>query len=158
MKRFWMLVAVSSVSAIALRATPPPTTPTAVIAKVDSYEHYRAFRGERFSLQTPYGNDAAIVATIVSPESLAGREIAIPFESKDEQRELLVQRGTTFRFEHRTNLADLRKKTDAVRRRAIAFPEFGLQVLNPEGEVVASYDGALSGLKAAREKKAEEPR
>jgi len=154
MKRFWMLAALISGSAFTLNAAPPPTTPTTVFAKVDSYEHYRAFRGEHFGFHTPYGNDAAIVATIIFPESLAGREIAIPFESKDEQREILVQPGTTFRFDHRTNLADLRQKTDLVRRRAIGFPELGIDVLDSKGEVVVSYEGALSRLRAAREKKA----
>lgn len=154
MKRFSTLIALFSVSTSALLATPPPITPRTVIAKVDSYEHYRSFRGSRFSQQTPYGNEATIVAKITYPASLAGREIAIPFESQNERNELLVQPGTMFRFEHPINVADLREKTDWVRRRAIGFPELGIQIIDAKGEVLVSYDGALTRLDAAKEKKA----
>lgn len=129
-------------------AAPLPVTPYTVVAKVVSYEHYRSIGGaERFSQATPHGNDSTIVATIVLPESLAGREIAIPFEASVDRKELLVQKGTVFRFEHTRNLADIRGRTDWVRRRALPFPGHGILVLKPNGEVAEAYEGALAGLK-----------
>lgn len=140
--------------AVALQAKEPEITPYTVIAKVTSYEHYRAFGGSaRFSQATPHGNEYTIVAVIQYPDSLEGREIGIPFESRKDGKELLVQPGTVFRFEHRMNLADLRRRTDPIRRRGIAFPELGIVVLKPDGEVAESYDGSLSGLAAKEAKK-----
>ncbi len=132
-----------------LRAAVLPVTPYTVIARVDSYEHYSAFGGAvRFSLAMPYGNSDTIVATILQPAMLAGREIAIPFESRKDGRELLVQKGTVFRFESRTNLAYLRDQTDRVYRRPIEFPELGVIVLKPSGEVAEVYEGVLNSRMA----------
>lgn len=128
-----------------------PITPYTVVARVDSFEHYRASAGQaRFSLSAPYGSDDTVVATIVQPESLAGREIAIPFESKKGGKELLVQPGTIFRFEHISNLANLRSQTDRVYRSAIGFPEMGVIVLKPNGEVGEAYEGSWTKRVAAR--------
>lgn len=149
-----LLACFSLMLAGALRAAPLPVTPYTVIARVDSFEHYRALGGaERFSNATPHGNDDTIVATIVQPATLAGREIAIPFESKKDGKELLVQRGTVFRFEHRMNLSDLRNRTDPVRRRAIEFPALGIIVPNADGAVAEAYEGSLTALNAAELKK-----
>jgi hypothetical protein len=127
-----------------------PVTPYTVVAKVVTFEHYRAFGSNaRFSQATPYGNDDTVVAVILQPASLAGREIAIPFESKKDGKELLVQTGTIFRFEYYMNLADLRARTDQVRRRAIEFPAQGVIVLKASGEVGETYAGRLSPLLAA---------
>lgn len=153
MKRLLTVVSFLAVFA-GVHANPLPVTPFTVIAKVESFEPYRAFGGERrFGPATPYGNEDTIVATILQPASLAGREIAIPFESRKDRKELLVQPGTVFRFEHRVNLADLRYKTDNVRRRKIAFPELGIIVLKPDGEVGEAYEGSLTPLMAAEWKK-----
>lgn len=133
-----------------LRAAVLPVTEWTVVARVDSFEHYRAGSSRsRFSLSAPYGSDDTIVATIVAPESLAGREIAIPFESKKGGKELLVQRGTIFRFEHISNLANLRSQTDRVYRSAIGFPEMGIIVLKPNGEVGEAYEGSWTARMAA---------
>lgn len=160
MKRFLTVVSFLAVFVGGLRAVPLPVTPFTVIAKVESFEHYRALGGERrFGPATPYGNEDTIVATILQPESLAGREIAVPFESKKDRKELLVQPGTIFRFENRVNLADLHYKTDNVRRRAIDFPELGIIVLKADGEVAEAYEGSLTPRMAAElEKKAEATR
>ena len=150
MKRLLTVVAFLAAVAPVLRAAPLPVTPYTVIAKVDSFEQYRAIGGsQRFAPASPYGNEYTILATIVHPTSLAGREIAIPFESKKEGKELLVQPGTVFRFEHPMNLTDLRYKTDPVMRRAIAFPELGIVALNADGEVGEAYEGHLTALRAA---------
>jgi hypothetical protein len=150
MKCLLMVASCFAALVSALRAAPLPVTPLTVIAKVESFEHYRAFGGaQRFGPTTPYGNEYAIIATILAPASLAGREIAIPFESKKEGRELLVQPGTVFRFEHRTNLNDLRYKTDNVKRRAIEFPAMGILALKADGEVGEAYEGHLTPLRAA---------
>ncbi len=143
-----------------LRAAVLPVTPYTVVAKVDSFEHYRAYEGAgRFGLSAPYGSDDTIVATIVLPEALAGREIAIPFESKKDGKELLVQRGTVFRFEHHANLSDLRSRTDRVYRRAIGFPLMGIIALKPNGEVGEAYEGAWTArIAAAQAKQAEAKR
>lgn len=139
-----------------LRAAVLPITPYTVVAKVDSFEHYRAYGGpERFGLSAPYGSDDTIVATIVVPESLAGREIAIPFESKKSGKELLVQRGTVFRFEYHASLSDLRSRTDRVYRQAIGFPLMGVIALKPNGEVGEAYEGAWTARMAANAKKAD---
>jgi hypothetical protein len=150
MKRLLTVVSFFAAFAAALSAAPLPVTPYTVIAKVKSFEHYRVLGSDqRFGPDTPYGNDYTIVATILAPASLAGRELAIPFESKKVGKELLVQPGTVFRFEHAMNLTDLRYKTDDVKRRAIGFPELGILALNAEGEVTETYDGHLTALKAA---------
>lgn len=142
-----------------LRAANLPITPYTVVARVDSFEHYRANpRDPRFSLSAPFGSDDTIVATVVLPESLAGREIAIPFESKQGGKELLVQPGTIFRFEHISNLANFRSQTDRVYRSAIGFPERGIIVLKPTGEVAEAYAGSWTTRMAAAEKKAVTPR
>src|SRR4051812_21123763 len=110
-----------------LTAAALPVTPYTVVARVESYETLRTPPGSpEFTLSAPYGNEGAIVAKIVKPDSLAGREIAIPFEASPERQELLVQKGTIFRFEHPRNLEDLRNRTDPVRRRMIGFPERGI--------------------------------
>lgn len=132
-----------------LHAAVLPVTPYTVVARVDSFEHYRASSHGRFSLSAPYGSDDTIVATIVLPESLAGREIAIPFESKKGGKELLVQKGTIFRFEHISNLSNLRSQTDRVYRSAIGFPEMGVIVLKPNGEVAEAYEGSWTARMAA---------
>jgi hypothetical protein len=136
-----------------LSAAVLPVTPYTVVARVDSFEHYRASAGSRFGLSAPYGSDDTIVATIVLPESLAGREIAIPFESKKGGKELLVQRGTIFRFEHISNLANLNSQTDRVYRRAIGFPERGILVLKPNGEVGEAYEGSWTRRMTAQAEK-----
>jgi hypothetical protein len=137
-----------------LAAAVLPVTPYTVVARVQSFEHYRAYGdASRFGLATPYGNDDTIVATIVLPESLAGREIAIPFESKRSGQEVLVQRGTIFRFEYHANLADLRSRTDGVYRRAIPFPLMGIIALKPDGEVAEAYEGMWSSRLAADQRK-----
>lgn len=145
MKRLFFLLAwlISGAAAI---AAPLPVTPYTVIARVDSWEHYRAFGRGGYSLSAPYGSEDTIVATILQPESLAGREIAIPFESKKEGRELLLQRGTIFRFEYHMNLADLRGRTDFVWRRPIEFPRNGILALKANGEVGEAYEGVLTPL------------
>jgi hypothetical protein len=151
MKRFLSVVSILAAAAGMLQASPPPSvTPRTVVCKVESFEHYRALGGiDRFSMASPYGNEETIIATIVYPVSLAGREIAIPFESKKDRKELLVQRGTVFRFEHRMNLADLRNRTEWVHRRAIEFPALGLIALKPDGEAGEIYAGVLTPLVAA---------
>ena len=147
MNPFLIIVSFLVFSVGVASASPHAGASRKVVAKVVSFEHYRALGGaERFSQATPYGNEDTVVATILSPESLAGREIAIPFESKQEGRELFVQPGTVFSFEHRMNLADLRARTDWVRRRAIEFPVFGIVVLKNNGDVAESYPGSLSAL------------
>jgi hypothetical protein len=134
-----------------LSAAALPLTPYTVVARVDSFEHYRAgSSGSRFSLAAPYGSDDTVVATIVLPESLAGREIAIPFESKKGRKELLVQPGTIFRFEHISNLANLRSQTDRIYRSAIGFPEMGILVLKSNGEVGEAYEGSWTKRMTAR--------
>ncbi len=134
-------------------AAPLPLTPFTVIARVDSFEHYRALGGaQRFSAATPHGNDDTIVATLVWPDSVAGREVAIPFESRKDGKELLVQPGTIFRFENRLGLTDLRSRTDNVRRRAIGFPELGVFALKSNGEVAEAYEGSLTALVLAEGK------
>ena len=150
-----LLLMVSSLAlACGLGAAELPVTPYTVVAKVDSFEHYRSLGGaNRFGPATPQGNEYTIVATILQPKSLAGREIAIPFESKKDGKELLVQPGTVFRFEHRVALADLRYKTDNVKRRAIEFPALGIIVLKADGEVAEAYEGELTPLMAEKLKK-----
>lgn len=144
MRRLFLVLLSVTLSGVGQAGT-PPATPYTVIARVDSFEKYRASsRSERFSLATPYGSDTTIVATIVQPESLAGREIAVPFESKKSGTELLVQPGTLFRFEYHANLLELRNRTDRVRRRTIPFPLHGVIVLKPGGEVAELYRGVLS--------------
>jgi len=156
MKRLLMVASCFAALVPMLSAAPLPVTPFTVIAKVESFEHYRALAGaQRFSPAAPYGNDDTIIATILQPASLAGREIAIPFESKKGGKELLVQPGTVFRFEHRRNLIDLQFKTDNVRRRVIAFPELGIIALKADGEVGEAYEGSLTPLMAAKLQKAE---
>ncbi|HWA29177.1 MAG TPA: hypothetical protein VG734_26235 [Lacunisphaera sp.] len=138
------------IAAAGLSAAPLPVTPYTVIARVTSFENVRLLRGPaRFSQEAPHGSDSTLMAVIVFPRSLAGRDIAIPFESRREGRELLVQKGAVFRFEHTRNLADLRERTDAVYRRVIAFPPNGIAVLKPEGGVAEAYEGSLSQLRAA---------
>ena len=138
-----------------MRAVALPVTPYTVVAQVKSFERYTAIGGaQRFSSVTPYGNEDSIIAKILLPASLAGREIAIPFESKKNGQELLVQPGTVFRFEHRMNVADLRYRTDMVLRSAIGFPEMGIIVLKADGEVAEAYEGTLTPLRAAELKKA----
>jgi hypothetical protein len=156
MSRFIQLI-LSLALAGGLHAAVLPVTPYTVVARVDSFEHYRASAGHsRFGLSAPYGSDDTIVATIVLPESLAGREIAIPFESKKSGKELLVQKGTIFRFEHISNLSNLRSQTDRVYRRAIGFPEMGIIVLKPNGEVAEAYEGSWTArMAAANAKKSE---
>jgi len=122
-----------------------PVTPYTVVARVTAFENYRASGGTgRYSLATPYGSDDTIVAIILQPASLAGREIALPFESKKGGKELLVQPGTIFRFEYHANLQDLRAQTDMVYRRAIPFPLMGVIALKPSGEVAEVYEGVWS--------------
>jgi hypothetical protein len=153
MKRSIMVTAALVLGVLA-QAKEPATTPYTVVAKVTSYEHYRAFGGSnRFSQATPHGNEYTVVAIIQHPESLEGREIGIPFESRKDGKELLVQPGTVFRFEHPMNLADLRRRTDPIRRRGIAFPELGIVVLTPDGEVAETHDGSVSALAAKEAKK-----
>lgn len=147
MKSILFTVAFLVSSAGVVGAPKAVEAPRTVVAKVKAFEHYRALGGAwRFSQVTPYGNEDTVVAIILSPESLAGREIAIPFESQNEGRELLVQPGTIFRFEHRMNLADLRSQTDWVRRRAIEFPALGIVALKNNGDVGESYPGSLTPL------------
>ena len=153
MKRLLMVASCFAALVPVLRAAPMPVTRFTVIAKVESFEHYRAVGGERFGPDSPYGNEDTIVAIILKPESLAGREIAIPFESKKERKELFVKPGTVFRFEHSLNLGDLRYKTDNVQRRAIGFPELGVIVLKQDGEVGEAYEGSLTPLIAAASEK-----
>ncbi|MBI2516761.1 MAG: hypothetical protein HYV95_07570 [Opitutae bacterium] len=118
------------------------TTPYTVIAEVVSYEHYKAFRQMgQFSLDAPYGNESTIVAKIIAPASLAGREIAIPFESADEDHELLVRKGTTFRWEHHANLNELRGRTESIFRHVLPFPRRGIISLRNDGEIAAFYPG-----------------
>lgn len=147
MHRILALVSFLALSA-ALSAGMLPVTPFTVVAKVTSYEHYRALGSpHRYSLETPHGNSSTLIATILQPDLLAGREIAIPFESLRSGKELLVQKDTIFRFEHTRNLADLRNRTDLVRRSVVAFPERGILVLKPDGEVGEAYAGILTASK-----------
>ena len=145
--------------AVGLRATVLPVTPYTVVTRVDSFEHYRAGAEQaRYDLSAPYGSDDTIVATILLPESLAGREIAIPFESKKGGKELLVQRGTIFRFEHISNLSNLRSQTDRIYRSAIGFPEMGIVVLKPKGEVAEAYEGSWTNRIVVANEKAKAAR
>ena len=154
MKRLLLVASCFAALVSALRAAPVPVTPFTIIAKVASFEHYRALGGtQRFAQATPYGNESTIVATILHPVSLAGREIAIPFESKKDGKELLVQTGTVFRFEYEINVTDLYYKTDNVKRQAIEFPSLGILVLKTDGEVGETYEGHLTALQAAESKK-----
>jgi hypothetical protein len=146
MRRFLMLVSLVATAA-SLPSAGLPVTAYTVIARVSSYEQQRVVAGtQRYSLAWPHGNEATLIATIVSPESLAGREIAIPFESPQGRKALIVKKGTVFRFEHTANLNDLRDQTDWVRRRVIDFPARGIVVVNAKGRVLEAYEGSLTGL------------
>lgn len=141
MKKFLLIC--SLLAYCGLHGSELPVTKYTVIAEVVSYENYVAWRQmTRFSFETPYGNQATIVAKILAPASLAGREIAIPFESTDEDRELLVRSGTVFRWEHYQNLVALRNHTSCLGRAAIEFPRRGIIVLKASGEVAATYPGS----------------
>jgi hypothetical protein len=148
MKHLLALVAFSFLPGL-LSAVVLPVTEYTVIAKVTSFENSISRpSAQRFSLATPYGNESAVIATILRPADLAGREIAIPFESRQDGKELFVQPGTVFRFEHPRNLNDLRSRTDNVRRSLIRFPEMGVLVLKADGEVAEAYEGVLTPLVA----------
>ena len=158
MRSLLLATAVLTAFSVGLRAAPLPMTPYTVVAQVESFEHYRALGGnQRFSMATPHGNEETVIAKILQPESLAGREIAIPFESRKDGKELLVQRGTVFRFEHRMNLSDLRDQTERIRRRAIEFPALGIIVPNADGGVAEAYEGSLTALAVAELKKKSAP-
>ena len=147
MKRFLVLVSLLIAASVG-RAAALPVTPFTVVAKVVSFEHQRAPGIQPgYSQAAPHGNEGIIVATIILPESLAGREITIPFQASPEEKELLIQKGTTFRFEHNANLGDIHNRTDWVFRRGLEFPGRGILVLKPGGEVAEAYEGVLTRVK-----------
>lgn len=108
-----------------------------VLAVVSSCEDYVASR--RFvenGIDAPYGWHKTVVATIVAPESLAGREIALPYDTRDAAKDPLCQKGALVSFEHRMNLADLRNRTRWVGRSPVEFPYLGLSVIAIGGRPV----------------------
>lgn len=76
----------------------------------------------------------------------AGREIAIPYEVCDGEKDLLTQPGTVFRREHPQDLAFLRGQLDFVRRMPMPFPARGIITLDQTGRVAAAYPSYLNSL------------
>ncbi len=131
---------------------PLPTTPHTVVAKVVSFETVPAAQGRFQSnfIDAPYGWDAMIVAEIVAPRSLAGREFALPFGLTDGRSLALKEPGTLFRWESEQNLAALRRDTESLRRATLPFPRRGVLAYRARTDTVEFYPSVLNRAPLAR--------
>jgi hypothetical protein len=124
--RFLLFVGAAGLSAA---ETKPVVSPDRVVALVTSVEDYQVSKNYYLNyIDAPYGWEKTVIARIILPESLAGREIAIPYDSLTPEADPLCQKGALFVFQHRMNLSDLRNRTDWIKRSAIEFPRKGLTV------------------------------
>ncbi len=131
------LVALPAVRAVELRL---PVTDFTVIAEVVSFEYYTASHQFAYDfIKAPYGWDHTIVAKIVAPENLAGREIALPFAPWKMDTMSLTKAGTLFRWESEVNLLGLKFATETLQRTAVPFPRRGIIALKPDGSVAELY-------------------
>lgn len=148
MKKFLLLALVVVTTGFAAETLRPlPVTPFTVIARVVSHEHFiadRAFIGNY--LDAAYGWRDCVVAEIVHPQALAGREIAMPYEQRLEPDDPLTHPGTLFRWESTQNLGFLRNSLDRVRRTAMPFPARGVIALDADGRVAAAYPSYLNAF------------
>jgi hypothetical protein len=153
MKKLLLLVAAVATAACAEEVPLPlPITSQTVVAKVVSFETVPA-AGGRFQsnfIDAPYGWDAMIVAEIVAPSQLAGREFALPFGLFDGRSLALKEPGTIFRWESEQNLAALRRDTESLARATLPFPRRGIIAYRARADTVEFYPSVLNRGPVAR--------
>lgn len=153
MKKLLLLVAAVATAACAEEVPLPlPTTPQTVVAKVVSFETVPAAGGRFLSnhIDAPYGWDAMIVAEIVSPSQLAGREFALPFGLFDGRALALKEPGTLFRWESEQNLVLLRRDTESLARATLPFPRRGILAYRARTDSVEFYPSVLNRAPVAK--------
>lgn len=143
MKRSVILGALLLAAGAPMLAADLPITRFTVVAKVISHEHYPASPLFVYDfISAPYGGRSSVVAEIVFPRSLAGREVALPFEwHPGQEGTLLAKPGTVFRWESHFNLQALHHATASLRRAALPFPQRGIIAFNSDGSIGELYPG-----------------
>ncbi len=129
MKKIWRLVfwCLTGLAAVAAERNRSQDRVIAIVTSVEDNLLDRRFYMN--NVDAPYGWEKTVVAKIIYPESLAGREIAFPYDTVNPEKDPLSQVGARIIFTHWMNLTELQNRTNRIGRNPIEFPRLGLTVV-----------------------------